>query len=139
MASVGGPLVPQGTAWIVWTHVSYLALSAALILWVARTLFRNGKIFLLDAFLGNERMATSFNRLLVIGVSLVNVGYVTLALKYGAQPATFQDVLEVLSTKIGLALLVIGLTYFTALFSFTSMRKRALLFRQVPSLSPEDQ
>ena len=139
MTTVGGPVVSQGTAPIVWTDLSYLALSAALIFWVARTLSRNGRTLLLDAFLGNEKLAAYFNRLLVVGVSLINVGTVTLALKYGGQPVNFHDVLEVLASKIGFALLVIGLTYFVVLLGITSMRKRALLFSQVPSLPADEQ
>ena len=36
---------------IVWTYISYLIISIALTVWVARTLFKNGRIFLVDSFL----------------------------------------------------------------------------------------
>ena len=42
---------------VVACYSSYLAISIALTVWVARTLFRSGRIFLLDAFHGNEGLA----------------------------------------------------------------------------------
>ena len=94
--------------WLLTTYVSYLLISVALTVWVARTLHKNGRIFLVDSFLGNEQLADSVNHLLVVGFYLINIGYVTLALKYGAAAANAQEALETLSTKVGLVLLVLG-------------------------------
>src|SRR5690349_14833526 len=66
-----------------WSYLAYLAISIALTVWVARTLHKNGRIFLVETFLGNEALADSVNHLLVVGFYLVNIGFVTLALKYG--------------------------------------------------------
>src|SRR3712207_7026266 len=45
------------------------------------TLFRSGRAFLIDAFHQNEALADSVNHLLVVGFYLINLGYVSLALK----------------------------------------------------------
>src|SRR6478609_1796101 len=84
-----------------WMYCFYLAISIALTIWVARTLHKNGRIFLVDSFLGNEPLADSVNHLLVVGFYLVNVGFVSLALKEGQTPRDLQGVLELLSTKLG--------------------------------------
>src|SRR5438093_11124798 len=102
---------PNPTA-TVWTYLAYLAISVALTIWVARTLHKNGRIFLVDSFLGNEPLADSVNHLLVVGFYLVNIGFVTLALKYGAVVASAQEMVETLSTKVGLVLLVLGGMHF---------------------------
>src|SRR5436190_6796875 len=94
--------------WLLLTYVVYLAISVALTVWVARTLHRNGRIFLVDAFHGNEALADSVNHLLVVGFYLINIGYVTLALKFSHMPVDMQTAIELLSTKIGLLLLVLG-------------------------------
>jgi hypothetical protein len=120
--------------WLVVTYLAYLLISVCLTIWVARTLHKNGRIFLVDSFLGNEQLADSVNHLLVVGFYLVNVGFVTLALKYGAAVGNAQEALERLSTKIGLVLLVLGLMHFFNLFVFTKMRKRGLLQKQIPPL-----
>ena len=123
--------------WIITAYLAYLAISIALTIWVARTLHQNGRIFLVDSFLGNEKLADSVNHLLVVGFYLINVGYVTLALKYGVTAANAQECLEVLSTKIGLVLLVLGFMHFFNLYVFTRMRKRGLANRHLPKLQWE--
>src|SRR5437763_10936085 len=103
----GGP-----SMYVVVSYLVYLAISIGVTMWVARTLHRNGRIFLVDSFLGNEALADSVNHLLVVGFYLVNVGYVSLALKYGVKPTTTAESIEYLSTKIGVVLLVLGAMHF---------------------------
>jgi len=124
---------------IVWTYISYLLISVALTIWVARTLFKNGRIFLVDSFVGNEPLADSINRLLVVGFYLVNLGYVTLALKSTDRPADLQGVLETLSGKVGWVLLILGAMHFFNLFIFSKMRKRALLQNALPPVPSQAQ
>jgi hypothetical protein len=111
---------------ILWTHLAYLAISIALTVWVARTLHKNGRIFLVDCFHGNEGLADSVNHLLVVGFYLINVGFVTLALRFGVLAGDMKEALESLSTKVGLVLLVLGAMHFFNLAVFTSCRRRAL-------------
>lgn len=121
---------------VVWTYAAYLTISVGLTVWVARTLHKNGRIFLVDSFLGNESLADSVNHLLVVGFYLINIGYVTLALKYGAAAANAQEAVETLSTKVGMVLLVLGAMHFFNLLVFTKMRRRALLHKQTPPAFP---
>ena len=118
--------------WIIATYIAYLAISVALTIWVARTLHKNGRIFLVDSFLGNEQLADSVNHLLVVGFYLINIGYVALALKYGVAAVRAKEAMEALSTKVGLVLLVLGFMHFFNLFVFTRMRKRGLAHKNVP-------
>src|SRR5215210_4915534 len=124
---------------LVVTYMTYLAISLALTVWVAQTLFKNGRIFLVDAFRGNEALADSINHLLVVGFYLINIGYVSLALKEGLMPVDLQGVLETLSRKVGVVLLVLGGMHFFNLLVFSKMRKRALLHRAPPPLPPQTQ
>jgi hypothetical protein len=119
---------------IVWTYLGYLSISVALTVWVARTLHKNGRIFLVDAFGGNEPLADSVNHLLVVGFYLINVGYVTLALKETAAPGDLRGVLEVLSAKLGVVMLVLGAMHFFNLFVFSKMRKKAVRSTEPPVL-----
>ena len=122
--------------WIISTYLAYLAISIALTVWVARTLHKNGRIFLVDSFLGNEQLADSVNHLLVVGFYLMNIGYVALALKNGVALTTGQEALEVLSSKVGLVMLVLGFMHFFNLAVFTQMRRRALTHRPPPVIPP---
>jgi hypothetical protein len=109
---------------LVWTYLAYLLFAVALTVWVARTLHRNGRVFLVDAFGGNEALADSVNHLLVVGFYLINFAYMTLALKADDKPADLQSVIETLSLKVGGVLLILGLMHFLNLLVFSKMRAR---------------
>ena len=107
------------------TYLIYLAVSIALTIWVARTLHKNGRVFLVDVFHGNEALADSVNHLLVVGFYLINFGYVSLALKLGYTIETAEQSIEALSVKVGMVLLVLGGMHLFNLFIFSRMRRRA--------------
>ena len=111
---------------IVPTYGAYLAISIALTIWVGRTLFNHGRLFLVYVFRGNEDLADSVNHLLVVGFYLVNFGFVTLALKIATPILTPQESIEALATKIGVVLLVLGAMHFFNLAVFTRLRASAL-------------
>ena len=122
---------------IVWTYIVYVALSISLTIWVAHTLHKNGRVFLIDSFHGNEQLADSVNHLLVVGFYLINIGYIALALREGVAPADLRGVLETISRKIGVVMLVLGGMHFFNVFVFSKMRRRALLQRMPPPVPPQ--
>ena len=124
---------------IVWTYISYFVISIAMTVWVAKTLHTNGRIFLVDSFNGNEALADSINHLLWVGFYLINIGYVALALRETQAPANLQEVLELLSRKVGIVLLVLGAMHFFNLLVFSKMRRRALLQYAPPPILPQAQ
>ena len=74
-------------------YLIYLPVSVAMTIWVARTLHKNGRVFLVQAFRGKEDMADSVNHLLVVGFYLINVGFITTALRYGDKPHDIQEMI----------------------------------------------
>ena len=105
-------------------YFGYLAITVALTVWVARTLHANGRVFLIEAFQGNGELADSVNHLLVVGFYLVNVGYITLALKTPYAMDTLRQVIELESSKIGMVLLLLGVMHFLNILIFAKMRRR---------------
>ena len=120
-----------------YAYLIYLGISIALTVWVARTLHKNGRVFLVDVFHGNETLADSVNHLLVVGFYLINFGYVSLALKLGYTVTSAQEGIEALSVKVGMVLLVLGGMLFFNLFIFTRMRRRASLVNAPPPVAPD--
>lgn len=123
---------------IVWSYSAYLILSIAVTVWVAHTLHKNGRIFLVDSFAGNKELADSVNHLLVVGFYLINVGFVTLALRTTVRPDTVAGAIELLSSKMGRVLLVLGVMHFFNLWIFSGMRRRALLRNSPPPFAPDE-
>ena len=126
----------QAADYTVWGYGVYLAISVAVTIWVARTLHKNGRVFLVEAFHGNTSLADSVNHLLVVGFYLINIGYVTLALDAGKKPQNLQMTVEFISTKIGLVLLVLGFMHFMNVIVFSRMRRRAVLGAAPPPVPP---
>jgi TRAP-type C4-dicarboxylate transport system permease large subunit len=121
----------------VWTYLVYVAVSVILTVWVARTLHRNGRVFLVDAFHGKEALADSVNHLLVVGFYLINIGYVALALTEHVMPSDLQTAIELLSRKIGWVLLVLGGMHFMNMIVFSRLRRRAMRELSPPPVPPQ--
>jgi Ni,Fe-hydrogenase I cytochrome b subunit len=64
------------------------------------------------------------NHLLVTGFYLINVGYVSLALETQASVDNARQAIELVSGKIGMVLLVLGVMHFFNLYVFNSIRRR---------------
>lgn len=111
--------------YIIITYCFYLVITIALTVWVARTLFKNGKVFLIDIFHGNKELADSVNNLLLVGFYLINIGYAVYTLQVTSSVTNFQEVIEKLSLKIGLIILILGAMHFFNLYIFFTLRKKA--------------
>src|SRR5258708_16686314 len=110
--------------YIVVCYVAYLAISLAVTVWVAQTLRKSGRAFLIDAFHDNRELADSVNHLLVVGFYLINVGYVTLALRTSALIDSTRASIELVCDKLGIVLIVLGVMHFFNLYIFNRLRRR---------------
>jgi hypothetical protein len=109
------------------TYVAYLLTAVPITIWVASTLSTNGRVFLHDVFHGEDGLADAVNRLLVVGFYLVNLGFVMLYLRGGGEVADLTGLLETLSVKIGVVMLVLGVIHFINVMVFSSMRRKGRL------------
>ena len=120
-----------------YTYFVYLAVSVSLTVWVARTLHKNGRPFLVDVFAAREDLADSVNHLLVVGFYLVNFGYVSLALKVAGPIANAVGAVEALSYKVGLVLVVLGGMHFFNLFVFSRIRQHRHITNSPRPVAPD--
>ncbi|MFE7269023.1 hypothetical protein [Streptomyces sp. NPDC057623] len=119
-------------------YVIYLVVSIALTVWVARTLSRNGRIFLADVLRGNEKLADAVNHLLVVGFYLVNLGFVALYLSDDGTVLDTRGIFDALSTKLGVVLLVLGVMHLGNVYVLNKIRRRGVQEReQVPPVAPQ--
>ncbi|MFB8393795.1 hypothetical protein [Streptomyces yangpuensis] len=120
------------------TYVIYLLISVALTVWVARTLSRNGRVFIGDVLHGNEKLADAVNQLLVVGFYLVNIGFVTLYLRSTDEIDSARALFEALSVKLGVVLLVLGVMHLGNVWALNRMRRRGIMERQqTPPVPPQ--
>ena len=116
---------------IIITYSVYFIVTLSITIWVANTLFKNGKVFLIDIFHGNKELADSVNNLLVVGFYLINIGYAVFTLKLTNNITNAQEIIENLSFKIGLIILILGAMHFFNLYIFFTLRKRAILEKKL--------
>lgn len=120
------------------TYVAYLLISVGLTVWVARTLSKNGRIFLADVLKGNEKLADAVNHLLVVGFYLVNLGFVALYLRTAGAVTEARGLFEALSVKIGVVLLVLGVMHLGNVYVLNRIRRRGVMEReQTPPVGPQ--
>ena len=109
---------------IIVTYGMYFFIILGMTIWVARTLHKNGRLFLIDAFHRNEERADAVNHLLVVGFYLLNIGFVLLYLKAGANPRNGVEAIEYAATKLGIVMLVLGGMHFFNMYNFDKMRRK---------------
>jgi hypothetical protein len=122
---------------LVAVYLVYAGASLTLTVWLARTLFKNGEVFLEEVFADNPRMATAVNRLLVVGFYLLNLGYAFMTLKAGNEVHTSTAGIETLAAKLGSLLLVLGALHMGNLYLFHRIRRRGQIRLAPPPVWPQ--
>jgi len=121
----------------IWVYIVYVTISVGFTVWVAATLRKSGRVFLLDACQGREALADSTNHLLNVGFYLINVGYVLVALKLEVKPSDAVQAMEVGSTKLGYVLLVLGAMHFFTMWRLARARSVAVLENAPLPVAPD--
>ncbi|MBC7487053.1 MAG: hypothetical protein H7282_09920 [Cytophagaceae bacterium] len=106
------------------TYLIYLPITVIMTILVARTLFKNSKIFMLDIFHGRTEIALATNRLFEIGFYLLNIGAALLILKT-YHISNYQEMIEALSSKIGGFSIYLGVILFLNLLLFFRGKRKA--------------
>lgn len=122
--------------YLVGIYVLYGMASVGLTVWLARTLFRNGGVFLEDVFEDRPHLAEAVNRLLVTGFYMGNLGYAFLLLQANVAPDAVTAV-EVLIHKLGILLVSLALIHFFNLYLFYRIRRRAQEAKLPPPVAPQ--
>jgi len=114
-------------------YLIYLPIALVLTYFVSKTLFKNGKTFMIDIFKGKDNIAIATNRLFEVGFYLLNIGWALLILKIDGYHFnnTYQNLVEILSFKIGGFSMYLGLMLFLNMYLFFRGRKKSKQNRQV--------
>lgn len=104
-------------------YLIYLPVVIALTWYVAHTLFKHSKIFMLDIFHGKTDMALSTNSLFKTGFYLLNLGFGLWIMRIAEEIPDSRSLLEILSTRIGGFSIYLGFMLFFNLYLFFRGRK----------------
>ena len=107
---------------IIKAYLVYLPVVIGLTFYVAHTLFKNGKVFMLDIFKGREEIALATNKLFEVGFYLMNIGFALLIIEISDSEFypfdTIQELIETLAYKVGGFSIYLGVMLFLNLFLF---------------------
>ena len=107
-------------------YAVYLPIVLTLTFFVAKSLFKSGKVFMLDIFHQREDIAEATNRLFKVGFYLLNVGFALIILEiYARNTLGYQDIIEILSYKIGGFSIYLGVMLFINMFLFFRGKRKS--------------
>ena len=109
---------------LAWTYLVYLAITTGLTAWVARTLRQSGSILAANQSVPSE-VTQALTHLLIVGFYLVNFGVISFWMKSSPQVVDAQTAIELLSTKVGSILVVLGGMHFFMLLLFLGARENS--------------
>ena len=104
-------------------YLIYLPVIIVLTWYVAHTLFKNSKVFMLDIFNGKEQIAYSTNTLFETGFYLLNLGFALLIMEVSFQIESSRSLVEILSSKVGGFAIYLGIMLFFNLYLFFRGRR----------------
>ena len=109
---------------VVIVYVAYAMTAIGLTAWLARTLSRNGAVFLRDVFKEKQALAEAVNRLLVVGFYMLNLGYALFVLRGSGGMDAFEAV-QFFVNRLSRLLLALALLHFVNVLVFWRIRARA--------------
>ncbi len=121
LAANGGVIAAVSEMTVINFYLAYTVTAVSLVVFLARTLNRNGKVFLEDSF-DQKELAHSVNQLLVVGFYLLNLGYALLVYQLKPSYETLTLAFNELVVKIGILLLSLGVIHMLNMFVFWRIR-----------------
>ena len=106
-------------------YLIYLPIVILLTTYVAHTLFKNSKVFMLDIFHGKTDIAHATNKLFETGFYLLNLGFAFWVMDIWQSIDSNTKLLEILSAKIGGFCVYLGIMLFFNLYLFFRGRRIA--------------
>lgn len=104
------------------SYLIYIACSIVITIIVAQTLSKNGKVYLVDGFKGDEALAASVNHTLVVGFYLLNLGFVLLRMQTGSDIENVEQMIVYLSSGLGFVLMALGSIHFFNMYLIHKFR-----------------
>jgi hypothetical protein len=113
------------TQFVLVAYYVYLPVTILLTLYVAHVLFKQGRIFMLDIFRGRAEIADATNHLFKVGFYLLNIGFALMMMETSYDIITAQELVEVLSNKIGWFSVYLGIMLFLNLYLFFRGKRKS--------------
>jgi hypothetical protein len=125
----------NGNGYAITVYVGYALVAVGLTFWLARTLSRNGAVFLHDVFEDRPGLAEAVNRLLVVGFYMLNLGWALFVIRISAGLDAFRAV-QFFVNRVAILLLALALLHFVNVVVFWRIRARREQRTLPPPVAP---
>lgn len=122
--------VAEGTT--LGTYAAYITIALGLVIWIGKTLQKNGGIFLQDVFESDE-MGKAVNHLLVVGFYLLNTGYAVLIYRLNTIYETTTEAVSDVVFRLGLLVLSLGIIHLLNMLVFWKIRNHRSNTAPIPA------
>lgn len=119
----------MNTSIVLIAYAIYLPVALVLTYYVSKTLFKHSLVFMREIFSDRTEIATATNRLYELGFYLINMGFALFILRINVYIDSYQDLVEVLSFKLGGFSIYLGAMLMLNLYLFFKEKKRVKLQR----------
>lgn len=110
---------------IVRAYIVYLPVAVILTFIVAKVFFKNSRIFMSDIFRGRIEIANSTNTLFEMGFYLLSLGFALSIMEIGRSAINHQQFYEILSEKVGILSVFLGIMVFFNLYMLFRGKKKS--------------
>ncbi len=114
----------MNTSIVLIAYAIYLPVALVLTYYVSKTLFKHSLVFMREIFSDRTEIATATNRLYELGFYLINMGFALFILRINVYIGTYQELVEVLSQKLGGFSIYLGVMLILNLLLFFHEKKR---------------
>lgn len=105
-------------------YIIYTAITLYIIVWVGRTFYVNGRVFILRLFQNNAEQTDATNNIILIAYYLFNIGYAILQFQTWHKVENISFLISSIASKTGILIAILAVThYFNMLLIFLLSRK----------------
>jgi hypothetical protein len=119
----------MNTTIVLIAYAIYLPVALLMTYYVSKTLFKHSLVFMHEIFANRIEIASATNRLYELGFYLINMGFALFVLRINRYLDTYQELVEVLSQKIGGFSIYLGVMLMVNLFLFFKEKNRMKMQR----------
>lgn len=105
-------------------YLVYLPVTFYITVFVGRSFFRSGALFLVESFNGDKELANTFNLMLLVGYYLLNLGYAALSINFWNEIQTFIQLVDELSLRLGFLICGLAVMHYFNLYTFSHFSKQ---------------
>lgn len=105
-------------------YIIYITLTVYIIFWIGRMFHRNGRLFILQLYKGDEHGTDIINNILLVAYYLFNIGYAFMKLRTWGKIRSPATLISSVSYHLGILILILAVThYFNMLIIYFLSKK----------------